>query len=267
MLMHPAMIRSPDNQQGVTLTELMVASAIAVVVVLGLGSIDSTRIRMTEEVRRSSNIAPPERSRAAIAALRLAQDLERADRVRILNTGIPGCSTCGPFTGPPGRGSIQIRIPEMNADNAPCTGCVPVGPNPPPPPPCCLQIPANYRWVQHKRVQGPSADPLDELRYYATPPGCGSSEVRAGQITSLTFQFIDQAPPPPGGDACGPQDENLLGYELTWDDGAGRTQTFRGAVAIRAGAYTNLNATCSDSGAGLVQAGVSDPPAICDAGL
>lgn len=141
----------PDR--GVTLLEVMIASAIAAVIAIGLSMIEGLRARTTEEIRRQAGLMEPERKNAALAAVHLAKSLETADR----------------FDGDAATGDVrQLRVPECPA--GPIT-------------PACLDDPNNYEWRQY-RMTG------TELRLYRLRTGavCPAPQVLAREITALTIR-------------------------------------------------------------------------------
>ena len=97
--------------------------------------------------------------------------------------------------------------------------------------------------------------------YSHTEANCSSALILAPQISTLTFTYVNQAPPPPGGDPP-VQDNNLIAYLLTWDNGlagpAQRTHDFPSMVTIRSSAYTNLQ-----TGMQNPLLNISPPPAEC----
>ena len=219
------------NSRGFTLTEVLVASLAAVIVMLGLVAVDLTRVRITEDLRARVG-ANPELERAALASVAITRQLELADRVNLdASTGL-----------------LQMRTPV----------CPTVPPNS-----ACLNSGANYRWDQYRLNAA-----TQELELYAnTTSGCAGKQVLAGQVASLAFQYLDEAGPPPGGEPFpGGEDNNLVEFALVWSDGA-RTQRFPGLVTLRAAAYTDLSAGAGgpgDSGFGLAPPGVDDvPPPPC----
>ena len=140
--------------RGVTLLEIMIASAIATVIAFGLMMVEGTRARMTEEMRHRVE-DEPERKNAALAALRITKELETAD----LFNPSSGTTTL-----------LNVRIPEC-----------------PTPPTCSLDSFASYQWVQF-RLTG------NELRMYRfprttpwPPTGCPAAQVLASDITALSF--------------------------------------------------------------------------------
>ena len=259
---------------GVTLIEILVASAVALVVALGIGTMDVGRLRMENEVRSRTGVTT-EQEKVALAALSLSKALERADRINLLNTGINGNL---PFNAPPNRGDIQIRTFEPDTDcpvvngNCPivctdvnpalrCTGALP--------PPCCFDIPGNYRWDEYKR-RGPPGGPAvaNVIWFYRDAGARCVRRVLAGEASQMTVTFQNEAPPPPGGDppvgAAG-SDNNTIAYLIRWDGGAWRTRDFRGQVTSRAIPYSNINAAVGNSGWGQAtgNADPSPPPAAC----
>lgn len=243
-----------NHRHGMTLTEVLVASTLALLVVIGIGRVDMTRFYIGEEIRQRSAAAGVGQQEAALAALHLSKFLERADRVNLINTGQPGVH---PFSGPLDEANIQLRIPQCPTA---------------PPDAACFADAANYRWSQYARIG-------NELRFYEdTVSTCSNMRVLAHQLSSFTIAYLDTAPAPPGGEPLpgpptpNPADNNMLGFTVAWDDGATPTpltHAFRGAVAIRAGAYSDVNADCAgptgpcDSGTALSPGGVSGPPLLC----
>lgn len=144
---------------GVTLLELMIASAIAAVIAIGLGTIEGSRARMTEEIRRQAGLMEPERKNAALAAVHIAKDLETADlyspssgTVTLLNVRIPDCTT---------------------------------------PPTCSLDLFASYQWVQYRRTVVGTTNELRMYRFPRTlpwpPASCPTAQVLAREVTALSF--------------------------------------------------------------------------------
>jgi len=83
-----------SGARGLTLMELVVASVLAVVVVLGIGSIDVARVRMQEEIRQTSDAASPGRMEAALTMITIRRGFENADRINLI-----------------GPSNLQIRVP------------------------------------------------------------------------------------------------------------------------------------------------------------
>lgn len=147
---------------GVTLLELMIASAIAAVIMLGLGMIEGTRARVTKAVRQPL-FTEPERKNAALAAVHLAKSLETADRFERIAEGT--------------NWRLNVRLPNCLTAN-----------------PACFDNPFSYRWVQY-RLDTASG----ELRMYrfalaGAPPvrplPCPARYVLAREITALDFPTL-----------------------------------------------------------------------------
>ena len=256
---------------GMTLIEVIVAAALALVVVLGIGTMDVGRLRMEDELRNRSGLLS-EQSKAALASLSLTKALERADRINIRNTGIAGNA---PFIAAD-QADIQIRTFEPDTN---CTvvgaGCPVICPNcvAVPQPPCCFDIPGNYRWDEYKRNAA-----TNEIWFYRDAGGAGGCvrRVLAREAVQMTVTFRDEAPPPAGDPAREPPvggpagaDNNTIAYTIRWDNGLAaanqRTQDFRGQVTSRAIPYSNINAAVGNSGWGQATGAVdpSAPPAAC----
>jgi len=141
--------------RGMTLLELMIASAIAAVIMLGLGMVEGTRARVTEAVRQPL-VVEPERKNAALAALRIAKDLETTDRFEV-----DGANQL-----------LNVRLPDC----------------PTPVAPSCFDNVANYQWVQYRLITA-----ANELRMYrfarvsARPLSCPTAQGLAREITAMTF--------------------------------------------------------------------------------
>lgn len=259
------------TERGLTLTEVLIASTLALVVVIGIGSVDVARVRIDQAIREEVGLSTPERLRAALAALQVAKQLEGADRAVLATLG--GVNYY-----------YQFRIPELDTDcptvtaSCPvvCTGCT--GPTPSP---CCFDIATNYRWVQYRW------DPTTEtLKFYDnTVAGCNPVVLSTqtgdlgGFITSFRFE---ERLAPPGGN---PQllsdtmteggktlaDNNVVHYYLEWRDSGAHEEIFEGEITLRGASYSNVNVNCPDdstglpcdSGTGLDVTGVSPPPAVC----
>jgi len=146
------------HQRGVTLLEIMIASAIATVIMLGLGMIEGTRARVTEAVRQPLFVEP-ERKNAALAALRIAKSLEVSDRFNLVPVPAPGL--------------YQIRT----------TLCASSTPG-------CFDIAGNYVWLQYRLNTA-----TGELRLYTIPtppPGaCPAPVVLAKEVTALNISSLN----------------------------------------------------------------------------
>ena len=145
------------SERGVTLLEIMIASAIAAVIAIGLSTIEGSRARITEQIRRQAELANPERKNAALAAVHIAKALETTDRF-VLDSS---------------SGDYLIRMPVC-----PTT----------PPDPACFDSAANYQWLQYRRH--PPSRALRLYRFARPPAGCPAFQVLAGEIQGLTLQNI-----------------------------------------------------------------------------
>ncbi len=101
-----------SHARGFTLIELFTAMALSMIVVLAIGQIDVSRVRLSQEIRRR---APAE---AAFALAYMARSLQQADRIVLLSLT-----------------SVQFR--QFTGDPT-AAGA--------------LDIPANYTWGQYRLV-------------------------------------------------------------------------------------------------------------------
>ncbi len=220
-----------SREAGLTLAEVLVASVITGVILVALVQAYTSQTRLEGELLlRNANggldFLP------ALAVSRLSSDLTQADRVVI-----PNAST------------IQIRRPSFTT--AGCTG-------PAIPAPSCFDGPANYRWVEYKLV-GTSLWFYDNI-YSGGVTNCTTRSVITPQVTG-TFSYFNAAQAPPGGEPFAPSanDSNLVDYDITWTGtvqgivSVATGRRFHAKVAIREGAYSNVNANAAtnDSGSGL----------------
>lgn len=226
-------------EQGFTLIEMMVVTTIAMIVAAGVISMDAGRARLGVALLENSKQASEEQQ-AGVAAIQLGKDLERADRVNILSTGIPG-----------GFGDVQIRAP---------LGCMGAAA----PPPACFDTPANYAWIEYKRVGN------NLWRY---EPGCVGrmvarqlGDTAQNQGFEIRFKGTGAGPASWGF----PADEvNVFDYSITWDNGlagpAAREHTFSGTSTMRSFGYMNVNrgiAGAGDSGTGLAVSTIAVPDLV-----
>ena len=222
-----SMLRVPER--GMTLTEVLIASALGVVVIIALYAVDNARFRIYEDLRKRSAVGSE--TYAALAALHIAKHLERADRLNIPSSGV-----------------LQVRIP----------ACAKLAD-----PVACLNDPTKYQWDQYRL--NAAATELDF--FINTGAGCGTRTPLAGQITALSFTYKDEVTlRPPGGEPAN-QDNNVVKYALTWANGpprTGRTHVFGSEVTSRAIPYSDVGVTGNESGCGLLPCGPPiDPPSVC----
>lgn len=198
------------NARGLTLIEILIAATIAFIVMLAIGQIDVSRVRLGEEARRRANAGMD----ATLAIAHMGRLLQEADRVNLV-----------------GPDSIQFR--RFTGDPT-AAGA--------------LDNPANYHWAQYKLVDlnpTPIVDGIMDTIQFNDDTGvvgCGSPEDAFG-AGSLLFQYQDEATtPPPGGEPLGGDDNNLL---LITTSGGLTTE-----VVLRSGAYTNLTTGLSTAAGG-----------------
>lgn len=226
-------MRHPER--ALTLTEVVIASAIGVIVVVGITRLDAARLRITEDFSDRAGFGSGH-FQAGQAALRMTKSLERTDRTVIVN---------------PNPGYLKVREFISGTTSAGCPSCPSDGSALPA---CCLDISANYRWDQY-RLNGTA------IEYFKGDCNNSNRTILANDaIVSLTFQYVDRTAPP------GP-DNNMIGYSIIWDNGLADprrlTHEFAGEVTSRAIADANVGASGGDSGDGLAAPGTSDPPADC----
>lgn len=117
-----------------------------------------------------------------------------------------------------------------------------------------LDAATNYVWAQYRYDMSTKR----VFFFNRTENGCSAYRL-AENVTGLTINYADEAPPPPGGvePLPGGLDNNVLQLELTTQDPTTQNiLTFRGEVVMRAGAYTAVST-------GLSPVSVSQPPAAC----
>lgn len=237
------------SARGMTLLELLLASGIGFVIILALGHVDVTRIRMSQDI--SERIQGSGESSLAIVSI--VRDVERADRVRMLTDActVPGA----PLTS---SSCVQIRIPEIDRNgpgggpNA-CPNCTTAAsPNP-----CCFNIGDNYRWVQYRFNAGTIE------RYDETVQNCNQQQTFTG-ISGLTVSYVDEAQAPLGALGAEPlpgnEDNNMVQVVVQWPNPAdpATPYTTLSQVALRATPYTNV-----PNGLDVSNPPVSPPPGPC----
>ena len=207
------------NARGVTLMELLLAGTIAAVAMTGIHMALNSAFYIERQIQRQGGDAG--QNAAALAMIRVAQRLEIADRFVVLAAD-----------------DIQLRIPPAD--------------------PVRIDTAAQYHWERYKYNLATKS-----LLFY--PAGdCGNPETLTGEIDSVSFAYRDEGLPPPGGNcfAAG-EDCNFIEYQVRWNNGLvgpnNKTQEFRGLVASRNIADSNVAAAGSDSGNQLFPA--PDPPA------
>lgn len=215
------------RRDGVTITELLVASTIAAVIALGLSTIEGNRAQMQQALRRQAGLTSS-KDEVAQAVLFLTRAMGQADRINIVNPS-----------------TLQVRSfrPTIDTLVPPCTcttGSIDS---------CCFNIAGNYVWEQFSHDL-----PTKQLRWYrGTTTGCTDMIRLADQMTAMTIQYQS-----PGLD--------MLQYDVLWDDENGESRAFRGSVYSQAVSYASESfemVAAGDSGLGSDWTGVSPPPAVC----
>ena len=202
------------TRRGVTLLELLLASMIGLVVVLGLSKIDVTRIYLSQEVQNRTR-GPSE---AMLVLSSIIKDLEQADRAVLYG---PDCGGGTPSS------CLKFRIPiGTDFDNT----------NP---------VVNNYKWFKYSFSAG-------QIQYDAiTDTGCGTDRTFK-DLTGLTFAWRDESPTPPGGRepfAPPTEDNNVIEIQVSWHDPtSGVDRSYTGQATMRAGAYTDLTSGLSPVG-------------------
>lgn len=229
--------------RGMTLTEIIVTSALGLIVVLGATQLDVARTMMELNIHQQMAAAQPDRFGAALASLKIAESLTRADRAVL--SDLDGDSVYD---------ALQVRVSDCDGSDTACGAWE-----------------ERHRWEQYNLD---TATTPWSLAYYASDhqPNsllyCGKHRALAQNITGLEFSFEDEeTAPPPGGEPDfspnpplgGGEDNNMVRYAITWSDGV-RTQTFKGEAMTRAQGYTNV----TDGGLSDPRFGdPSPPPALC----
>lgn len=204
--------------RGTTLTELLAASTIGLVVLVALGQMDVARVRMYEYIRHGTPSGqpgtPPDASEGGFALADLLDDLKQADRVVLVETSTSEIAAAGART-------VLIRAPG-DGD---------------------LDTPTTYTWKQYA-LRGDRILRYDGMR-------CAEPMAYHG-ISDFRVRYVDIAQPALGGDPFGSQawDNNVV--RVTVSSGAYKVW---GVATIPAAAYTNVHAGCAgdrcDSGDGL----------------
>ena len=161
------------NPRGITLVEIMVAATLMFLVILAIGQVDVSRVRLSEEARKRGG----SETDAAMALAHMGRFLQEADRVNLI-----------------GPTSLQFR---RFIGNPSVAGA--------------LDNVANYRWAQYTLADvNPADGTMDTIQFNDdAAAGCGAAE-DGFQATSLLLQYQDEAGAPPGGEPFGGDDNNLL---------------------------------------------------------
>ena len=237
------------NPRGMTLIELLAASVISFAIILALGHIDVTRVRMSQGV----NARAAGSTESSLALASIVKDLERADRLVMLNAA---CQNVGGVSG----SCVQIRIPAIglptSTNNPPnCTNCRTASAGS-----CCLDIERNYRWVEYRLdAANRVVQFYDDVRLPSGNPNCGGRPDQVFMnIANLTVSYVDEskpvAPPDVGGGALGGNeplppdalgnypDNNVVRVDVDWVNPLDPAAPYRvtSEVVLRATPYTNV---------------------------
>ncbi len=215
------------TQAGFTLAELLIASLLMTIVALGVNSIDVSRLRIQNDLRRVTG-ATSDEMLTELAVLNIQKNLEVASRVVMLDADADAVWD-----------GIEVRT---------TTGLDLANPS----------NPVNYRWDEYR------LGAANDLLYFSgVGAGPCAAVTLARQITGLTFAFRNEAPlDPPAGQVflAGPEDNNVVSYAIFWNSGI-QTHNFVGEVTLRMAPYSNLGAANGDSGGGTE--GLTAVPVPC----
>lgn len=224
------------NERGLSLTEVMVAASLVAVVALSLAITDANRGRIETQIRTNA-LSLLSQTPAGAAMTHIVANVEEADRLKVVQTGITGI----PPTGTVDQGLLQFR-------RVTCPT--------PPPAPSCYDTAANFTWWEY-RLNG------TRLEFLQNNGGtCGTPLPLAEGVSALTFKYrVDP------GMAYNNTNihANVLEYAIEWSDGT-QTRTYHSDVTARAIPNSLVGgdpAGTGDSGVGLDTSGVSGPPAQC----
>jgi len=216
-----AKIRNPQSPRGITLLELLVASVLGLVVLLAIGQVDVTRVLLGQKVRTTTQF----QSEAGLAVAHMTRQLVQADRINLISSD-----------------NAQFRYVVCPTE---------------PPDPACYDDANNYRWAQYAYRDTDADGTPDAIRFYDdTNADCGV-DLDFHDISNLTVAYRNETPEAPPGGEPPVDDNNVLEMTVEWTEPqSGTVYPYRGEIAIRAGAYTNVTT-------GLAPPGVSGPPASC----
>jgi len=227
------------NRDGVTLAELLIASAVGLVAILTIGQVDMTRVHLMNQVLRPATL-----SEAALGMHHMVTNLMQADRVVVLTPD-----------------NVQLRIPQdaTDLDNPASYRWnqykLVDGPDPD-----ALPDTINF----YEDTGGAGGCGVDAAF------GGGASASNVVMAMALNVVYADEdSPPPPGGDPP-MNDNNTVRITVTqsWTPPSGppTTESNSGSVTLRAGAYSNLEAGAfdpNDSSSGLLTPLAPDPIGGC----
>lgn len=214
------------NERGLTLTEILMASIVGGVLLLGMVAIDSPRTRMYEVLRQEMSA---EHSDAALATMHISRNIERADRIyRFNNTSFMLRIPQSPPNLDVNAGYRWIQYKYNAAERAldyyenipPCTARTRIA----------TQLSAvNFDFIDAALPAPPGGEPF----------GVADQRDNNQFFYSLTW-------------------ENGLPAPKTLN------HVFQGQAALRSGSYSNVNSVAigpvADSGTALAPPAVSTPP-------
>lgn len=222
-----------------TLMELMIASILGIVILIGMAQVDVTRIYLSQQINRSSG----SHSEAMMTLSHMVKTLQQADRAILDDTCTSAKSA---VTGV----CLRVRVPVVDLNSG-------TPPN--------LDQASSYRWDEYRYVDTDNDAKPDAVRYYMNiAAGCSTRMIFSG-LTGFTMRFKDESIAPPGGPGREPfaptgEDNNLL--EVVATTSAKNPQnplarpidnTYTIEAALRATGYTNVPE-------GLAPPGINDPP-------
>jgi hypothetical protein len=217
--------RPSTRDRGVTLFELLVASTISMVVLLALGSVDVSRIYLTNDIQRTVLL----QSEAPTAIVQMGKELLQADRINLIATD---------------PGNVQFRIPPAD--------------------PAQLDDGTSYTWSQY-RLDSSAREILffEDITNTGCTVDLRFQEIDGLTLEFQDTAAAPPGGDPSGTNLTPPQDNNVLKMEAEWINTQGTaattddvTYTYPNVVTLRAGAYT-------DVATGLSPSTPSDPPGGC----
>jgi hypothetical protein len=184
---------------GFTLTEILLSTAISVVVLFSIMAIDISRVSIQEDARDNAGIAFMSQTEAALVAREIKHGIETADRVQLINGG----------------NGIQIRRMVLTGACAP----------PAYPAASCFDDPANFQWTQYSVDAGG-----DIVRFVDTGAGCPAAQVLVrNDNNAVGLSFVSD----PDGSGL----DNVIRYTIQWTHpDTGQQMNFTGDAVIRVSA-------------------------------
>ncbi len=222
------------RERGVTLFEILIATTLAMILILAITQVDMTRVYISEDIRRNLN----RNGEAELALTHMGKWLQMADRVVVVSAN-----------------NVQFRVPVPTE-----AACQPI------PTPDCFDRAANYTWGQYRYDSG-----LKQILFYYPVTSSCPTPITYGQAPdsslaglTVTYNDADSTQQALGSDPPSP-DNNLLQIKVISEGVTPSTnRPYQSQVVLRAGAYTNLNATAQNSSSGMEPTGsISSAPNPC----